>query len=578
MIKLKEKIHQCDQCLKIDAIRLECDHRSCLNCIKNFTKEKSTESNINIFKCPSCNLDIPKEVIKIYLMPLNEFEVFVDSLKICEFCLTEQEIKVFDKTKKLICLNCLQNDGVAKRKIEYKKPKIEANIIFNEVDRKGGKNSAIELNKKQKVQELKQKEVFEVNEKNLYFNKPQNQVKNLPSTPPCTKCKKVPGHLSSCGHSYCLPCLNALSKTSLSKDPFSSINCIDCSKEILSSLITSSFPSLQEFQSFQEQCVNNLYFSATFDCGICMSNFLIEQGITFECDHRFCNACVKEYFREKIMSSNVSDDELICPSCGVTIDHNIIQGIDRELYDKYVSFAFRNWKPEEGAILKYCCFCDAAAEIPEDLKRFKCPNCKKSYCPQCNQNHQARVSCEDFARAQLEKKEGGNGKVDKKDKFNEEEKKDREVAKAGFEEKKVEMKEKKEIGKNLKIGDREELGKVKNAGKVEEKVPEPKGKNKEKEKANVKASVKAKENSAPVNDGYLEQLKKESRRCPKCKNFVLKDSGCNFIKCRWPGCKDSYFCYLCSAVLKSTQHYSHYKISGPFGRTCNKLDNIKDES
>jgi hypothetical protein len=78
------------------------------------------------------------------------------------------------------------------------------------------------------------------------------------------------------------------------------------------------------------------------------------------------------------------------------------------------------------------------------------------------------------------------------------------------------------------------------------------------------------------NDNYLNAIKNESKKCPKCKNFVLKDSGCNFIKCRWPGCKDSFFCYLCSSPLKSTQHYSHYKSSGPFGRTCNKLDNIKD--
>ena len=44
-------------------------------------------------------------------------------------------------------------------------------------------------------------------------------------------------------------------------------------------------------------------------------------------------------------------------------------------------------------------------------------------------------------------------------------------------------------------------------------------------------------------------LKNALTKCPKCYEAVIKAGGCNFMKCSWPQCDDSYFCFLCNKTL-----------------------------
>ncbi len=54
-----------------------------------------------------------------------------------------------------------------------------------------------------------------------------------------------------------------------------------------------------------------------------------------------------------------------------------------------------------------------------------------------------------------------------------------------------------------------------------------------------------------------------TKDCPKCKRAIEKNQGCNFMKCRHPGCEYE-FCWLCLADWKT--HNDHFK--------CNKYDNL----
>ena len=38
-------------------------------------------------------------------------------------------------------------------------------------------------------------------------------------------------------------------------------------------------------------------------------------------------------------------------------------------------------------------------------------------------------------------------------------------------------------------------------------------------------------------------------QCPSCHELIEKIGGCNFIECKWPTCKDTYFCGICSIKL-----------------------------
>jgi len=64
------------------------------------------------------------------------------------------------------------------------------------------------------------------------------------------------------------------------------------------------------------------------------------------------------------------------------------------------------------------------------------------------------------------------------------------------------------------------------------------------------------------------------RKCPSCGEGLIKESGCNFMKCQSGICKgQTFFCWLCSQTLDIEQHYAHYLKSGPYGDVCENTHN-----
>jgi hypothetical protein len=67
------------------------------------------------------------------------------------------------------------------------------------------------------------------------------------------------------------------------------------------------------------------------------------------------------------------------------------------------------------------------------------------------------------------------------------------------------------------------------------------------------------------------------KKCPKCGFLIERSDGCNFMTCISSSClRNTFFCYLCGMELKYSQHFSHYRLKGPFGDTCNVMDAISD--
>lgn len=84
-----------------------------------------------------------------------------------------------------------------------------------------------------------------------------------------------------------------------------------------------------------------------------------------------------------------------------------------------------------------------------------------------------------------------------------------------------------------------------------------------------------------LEDSQIEDLvlSQNWKKCPNCGAFVEKSDGCQFVKCYSSICKGvNALCYLCGRSLIEAQHYSHYKLKGPFGNTCNTLDGIDEQT
>lgn len=59
------------------------------------------------------------------------------------------------------------------------------------------------------------------------------------------------------------------------------------------------------------------------------------------------------------------------------------------------------------------------------------------------------------------------------------------------------------------------------------------------------------------------------KKCPSCREGVMRDNGGNFMQCVSSKCKSgTYFCWLCMQRLTLADCYSHYPEGGPFGTTC----------
>ena len=383
----------------------------------------------------------------------------------------------------------------------------------------------------------------------------------------CNVCKTNQGLSIGCSHLYCKSCLLLYIKKVLSENPLESIKC-HCGLIIPEQLIIESFGGRAVYLNAKERATDFLFGinDATFACGICMIRFTVSESITLDCDHRFCGQCMQDYFKERIMSSNVSEDNFTCPECGKPVEHTTIQGVvGKDLFEKYITFAFRNWKPEAGNIVKVCHKCENIIEIPIDLKRMRCYFCKAEYCPQCNNDHQPQITCDQFEELKA---------------IEENKKKKRNQKKLKIEEKPLDKNYEKRYEKKDKIKPKkiEEQKKHKSEEDKKQKI--------KKDKQRAEKALKIEKIDNDLNKRLNEEkqnldfIAKNFKKCPQCKTPVEKESGCNFMKCRWPGCKDSYFCLLCDKALtvidmQISDHYTHYKLSGPYGKTCNTKDGIR---
>ena len=130
----------------------------------------------------------------------------------------------------------------------------------------------------------------------------------------------------------------------------------------------------------------------TFVCDICIEGCLVDGSYELECEHRFCQVCLLNYFSSKTLENEI--DNIKCPDCDVIISQDIVLGTLRDckrqdLIEKY----------EENASWNLITKCNEFIHCPNDncnnytqwdprIRGFaySCQSCKHDYCLRCQVN------------------------------------------------------------------------------------------------------------------------------------------------------------------------------------------------
>lgn len=82
-----------------------------------------------------------------------------------------------------------------------------------------------------------------------------------------------------------------------------------------------------------------------FNCKICLEDRPKNGSFELECEHRFCEDCIRGYVTGKIGDRKVEDTNLFCPdeSCVVPLSFDLIRGCtDHIVHDRYLQFKTDN--------------------------------------------------------------------------------------------------------------------------------------------------------------------------------------------------------------------------------------------
>jgi hypothetical protein len=152
---------------------------------------------------------------------------------------------------------------------------------------------------------------------------------------------------------------------------------------------------------------------ARFKCEICFNEFVVSDGITLECDHRFCMECMEMYTKNLIQAAQVNEASLKCPNCTQPLTlYEIEDIVGPELYEKYQKFLLRGFKLSDednpNSFIFNCpgADCEFFCIIEKDLEEIECPKCFVVSCPKCKAEAHKGMSCEE---AKKNKEMNGKG-------------------------------------------------------------------------------------------------------------------------------------------------------------------------
>lgn len=209
----------------------------------------------------------------------------------------------------------------------------------------------------------------------------------------CRACKNVLKDLTlKCGCKYCNNCLKDYIIDQMSNPKIQDFKCIEHDVYIIKADIYNAFGSKNIFLTIQNQIKPK--HSLTFYCEICFDNHEITNSIILNCEHRFCQKILSEYFIFEIRNGKLFDD-INCPLCHKNIEFDIVKNnIPDDFYNKYFEISIKRYKPkDENEIMKRCISCNTRFIVDKNERKYTCNLCNKKYCIKCDKQHDG-IECE----------------------------------------------------------------------------------------------------------------------------------------------------------------------------------------
>eukprot|EP00079_Xenopus_tropicalis_P031914 XP_017945685.1 PREDICTED: E3 ubiquitin-protein ligase RNF14-like isoform X1 [Xenopus tropicalis] len=260
---------------------------------------------------------------------------------------------------------------------------------------------------------------------------------------------------------------------------------------------------------FNEAQQKKCFDSKSYMCNICFLGKLGSECTHFkDCQHVYCNACLKDYYTVQIQDGQVQALNCPEPKCSsVATPAQVKLLVGEELFSRYDRLLLQS-SLDLMADVVYCPLlnCQTPFMLEPGGTMGICSNCNYAFCTLCKMAYHGVAVCNITTEKLVEE--------------------DLEEDQDVFTPEKL-------------ILVREEYLEADAAGK------------KLLEKRYGKHMIlKAVERKS------TEWLETNTQQCPNCNASIQKDGGCNKMICR--KC-NKYFCWLCFAVLSTENPYDHFK-------------------
>ncbi|XP_054153192.1 E3 ubiquitin-protein ligase RNF14-like [Oppia nitens] len=307
-----------------------------------------------------------------------------------------------------------------------------------------------------------------------------------------------------------------------------------------------------------------------FDCEVCMDQFPVDSAVSYGCEHRYCEDCVRQTLTVAIDDNRIKS--LACPAtdCTAEATQQLVRRIlGDELYNRYDLLLL---KSAVGAMddVHYCPNTDCGTMVVTeiDLAIGNCTRCGLAFCTSCMKPYHGGYDCQLETEEREEMVRIYQSELLAKELNSEEEALNRAIAEVELEDKEwmdrirdeqKAIREQEAMIEEQRIADEERAAEEKRRADAEKLRKEAELR----EQAIIAAQKAERERQQrEVQEGRQreeresEQLVRQvSRPCPQCKAPIEKISGCNNMKCTH--CKYE-FCWDCMGHWPSLGHtYYH---------------------